>query len=181
MRQQASEEALSWLAEIPEYRTASRRNTLDSAVDKFDVGGDETALSESAQRGLEVFRGKARCHSGFNFTDEKFHNIGIGWDTNTVDLGRYLVTQDAADIGAFKTPTWREIARPAPSMHDGRFKTLAEVVQVYTQGGIDNPHQDNTIIPLELTEQEQQEIVALLTSLNGEGWQQVAAPKSFPK
>ena len=66
-------------------------------------------------------------------------------------------------------------------MHNGRFKTLEEVVQVYNQGGIDNPHQDNTIIALELTEQEKQEIVALLKSLNGKGWQHVAAPKAFPK
>lgn len=156
----------------------------NSAVDKFDLGGDEKALSESAQRGLELFRGKARCtrcHSGFNFTDEKFHNLGIGWDTNTVDLGRYLVTKNAEDIGAFKTPTLREIARTAPYMHDGRFKTLEEVVNFYNQGGIKNPHQDNTIIPLELTEQEKQDVAALLKSLNGEGWQHVRAPKAFPK
>jgi cytochrome c peroxidase len=156
----------------------------NSAVDKYDVGGDEKALPESAKRGLELFRGKARCtrcHSGFNFTDEKFHNLGIGWDTNTVDLGRYMVTNNPDDIGAFKTPTLREIARTAPYMHDGRFKTLEEVVKFYNQGGIKNPHQDNTIIPLELTEQEQQDVVALLKSLNGEGWQQVTAPKTFPK
>jgi len=156
----------------------------NSAVDKFDVGGDQTALTESAQRGLELFRGKARCtrcHSGFNFSDEKFHNLGIGWDTNTVDLGRYMVTENSEDIGAFKTPTLREISRTAPYMHDGRFKTLEEVVAFYNGGGIKNPHQDNTIIPLELTEQEKQDVVALLRSLNGEGWQQVAAPKSFPK
>ena len=146
----------------------------NSAVDKFDLGGDDKALSESAKRGLELFRGKARCtrcHSGFNFTDEEFHNLGIGWDTNTVDLGRYMVTNNAEDIGAFKTPTLREIARTAPYMHDGRFKTLEEVVKFYNQGGVKNPHQDNTIIPLELTEQEQQDVVALLKSLNGEGWQ----------
>ena len=156
----------------------------NSAVDKYDIGGDEKALSESARRGLELFRGKARCtrcHSGFNFTDEKFHNLGIGWDTNTVDLGRYMVTNNPEDIGAFKTPTLREIARTAPYMHDGRFKTLEEVVKFYNQGGIKNPHQDNTIIPLELTEQEQQDIVALLKSLNGEGWQHVTVPKTFPK
>ena len=91
----------------------------NSPVDKFDQGGDETALNESAQRGLELFREKARCtrcHSGFHFTDEKFHNIGIGWDTNSVDLGRYLVTKNAEDIGAFKTSTLREIARTAPYM-----------------------------------------------------------------
>lgn len=156
----------------------------NSAVDKFDLGGDDKALSESAKRGLDLFRGKARCtrcHSGFNFTDEKFHNLGIGWDTNTVDLGRYLVTKNAEDIGAFKTPTLREIARTAPYMHDGRFKTLEEVVKFYNQGGVKNPHQDNTIIPLELTDQEQQDVVALLKSLNGEGWQKIAAPTTFPK
>ncbi len=156
----------------------------NSAVDKFDLGGEEKALSESAKRGLELFRGKARCtrcHSGFNFTDEKFHNLGIGWDTNTVDLGRYMVTKNPEDIGAFKTPTLREIARSAPYMHDGRFTSLEDVVKFYNQGGIKNPHQDNTIIPLELTEQEQQDVVALLKSLNGEGWQQVMAPKTFPK
>lgn len=66
-------------------------------------------------------------------------------------------------------------------MHDGRFRTLEEVVNFYNQGGIKNPYQDNTLIPLELTEQERQDVVALLKSLNGEGWQQAVAPKSFPK
>lgn len=156
----------------------------NSPVDRFDLSGDEKTLSEAARRGLELFRGKARCtrcHSGFNFTDEKFHNLGIGWDTNTVDLGRYLVTNQADDIGAFKTPTLREIARTAPYMHDGRFKTLEEVVAFYNQGGVKNPYQDNTIIPLELTDQEQHDVVALLKSLNGEGWQHVKPPKAFPK
>lgn len=156
----------------------------NSAVDKFDIGGDQNALSESAKRGLELFRGKARCtrcHSGFNFTDEKFHNLGIGWEDNKVDLGRYMETKNPEDIGAFKTPTLREIARTAPYMHDGRFKTLEEVVKFYNQGGVKNPHQDNTIIPLELTDDEQKDLVAMLKSLNGEGWQHVSAPKSFPK
>ena len=156
----------------------------NSRVDRFDMGGEETALSAAAQRGLELFRSKARCtrcHSGFNFSDEKFHNLGIGWDTNSVDLGRYMVTKNAEDIGAFKTPTLREIARTAPYMHDGRFATLEDVVRFYNQGGIKNPHLDNTVIPLELTEPEQQDLVAFLRSLNGEGWQQVAAPVEFPK
>ena len=156
----------------------------NSAVDKYDLGGDQNALSDSAKRGLELFRGKARCtrcHSGFNFTDEKFHNLGIGWDDNKVDLGRYMETKNPEDIGAFKTPTLREIARTAPYMHDGRFKTLEEVVKFYNQGGVKNPHQDNTIIPLEMTDEEQQDLVAMLKSLNGEGWQHVAPPKSFPK
>ncbi|MFO0708062.1 MAG: cytochrome c peroxidase [Nitrospira sp.] len=166
---------------------ASFQRTLvsgNSPADRFDVGGDQSALSEEAKRGLELFRGKARCircHSNFNFTDEKFHNLGIGWDTNTVDLGRYMVTKNPEDIGAFKTPTLREIAHTAPYMHDGRFKTLEEVVNFYNSGGIKNPHLDNTIIPLELTDQEKKDVVAFLRSLSGEGWQRVTAPKSFPK
>ena len=156
----------------------------NSAVDKFVFGGDETALSESARRGLKLFERKARCtncHSSFNLTEDKFRNIGIGWDTNTVDLGRYMVTKNPEDIGAFKTPTLREIARTAPYMHDGRFKTLEEVVDFYNQGAIKNPYLDVTITPLELTEQEKQDVVTFLKSLNGEGWQQATAPTSFPK
>ncbi|MBH0191239.1 MAG: ATP-grasp domain-containing protein [Nitrospira sp.] len=155
----------------------------NSPADRFDQGGEAGAISEAAQKGLILFREKARCtkcHSGFNFTDEKFHNLGIGWDDNKVDLGRYLVTGNAEEIGAFKTPTLREIARSAPYMHDGRFKTLAEVVDFYNKGGVKNPHQDNLIIPLDLTDQEKRDVVEFLRTLNGEGWQHVSAPKSFP-
>jgi cytochrome c peroxidase len=156
----------------------------NSPADRFDSGGEEQALSPAAQQGLELFRTKARCtrcHSGFNFSDEKFHNIGIGWDTNTVDLGRYMVTKNPEDIGAFKTPTLREISRTAPYMHDGRFGTLEEVVNFYDQGGIKNPHLDNTVIRLELTDQEKRNLVEFLRSLNGEGWQQITAPTEFPQ
>ena len=156
----------------------------NSPADRFDQGGDEKAISPEAQKGLALFREKARCtkcHSGFNFTDEKFHNLGIGWDTNTVDLGRYMVTKNPADIGAFKAPTLREIARSAPYMHDGRFKTLEEVVNFYNQGGVKNPHQDELVLPLELTDEEKRDLVAFLRTLSGEGGQQVKAPTSFPK
>ena len=89
----------------------------NSPADRFDQGQEAGAISAAAQHGLILFREKARCtkcHSGFNFTDEKFHNLGLGWDDNKVDLGRYMVTKNAEDIGAFKTPTLREIARSAP-------------------------------------------------------------------
>jgi len=156
----------------------------NSPADRFDQGGDEKAISPEAQKGLVLFREKARCtkcHSGFNFTDEKFHNLGIGWDTGTVDLGRYMVTQNPADIGAFKTPTLREIARSAPYMHDGRFKTLEDVVNFYNKGGVKNPHQDELVLPLELTDEEKRNLVLFLRTLNGEGWQQAKAPAAFPK
>jgi cytochrome c peroxidase len=158
----------------------------NSPADRFDQGQEEGAISAAAQHGLILFREKARCtkcHSGFNFTDEKFHNAGIGWDTNTVDLGRYMVSKNPEDIGAFKTPTLREIARSAPYMHDGRFKTLEEVVNFYNQGGIKNPHMDPLVIPLDLTDEEKRDLVAFLHTLNGDGTgsQHVKAPKSFPK
>jgi cytochrome c peroxidase len=156
----------------------------NSPADRFDQGQEAGAISASAQNGLTLFRDKARCtkcHSGFNFTDEKFHNLGIGWDDNKVDLGRYMVTSNAEEIGAFKTPTLREIARTAPYMHDGRFKTLEEVVNFYNKGGVKNPHQDPLILPLELTDQEKKDLVQFLHALNGEGWQHVKEPQSFPK
>lgn len=98
-----------------------------------------------------------------------------------MDLGRYMVTKNAEELGAFKTPTLREISRTAPYMHDGRFKNLEEVVNFYNQGGVKNPHQDPLILPLELTNDEKRDLVEFLRTLNGEGWQQAIAPKSFPQ
>jgi cytochrome c peroxidase len=155
----------------------------NSPADRFDMGGEETAISESAKRGLAVFQGKGRCtrcHSGFNFSDEEFHNLGIDWDRNGADLGRYSVEKHPGTVGGFKTPTLREIARTAPYMHDGRFATLEEVVDFYDQGGITNPHLSNLIIPLRLTDQERKDLVEYMRALNGEGWQ-VAAPAEFPR
>lgn len=155
----------------------------NSPADRFDMGGEEHAISESAQRGLTLFQGKARCtrcHSGFNFTDEKFHNLGIDWDGDQIDAGRYKVSKDPEDIGAFKTPTLREISRTAPYMHDGRFATLEEVVEFYDKGGIRNPHLSNLMVPLNLTVQETADLVEYMRALNGEGWQ-VTPPAEFPK
>lgn len=172
----------------------------NSPFDRFDYEGEEKAISESAKRGKILFFEKARCnlcHMGTNFSDEKFHNIGIGWDDKKVnlekynatkdpkdigvDLGRYAESKDLKEIAAFKTPTLREISRTAPYMHDGRFGTLEEVVEHYNQGGVKNPFQDNQIIPLKLTESEKQDLVEMLRTLNGKGWQHVQAPTSFPK
>ena len=165
---------------------ASFQRTLmsgNSPYDQFASGGNENALSQTAQRGAQVYFGKGRClfcHSGANFTDEGFHNLGVDWDKDHIDLGRFTVTKDPKDIGAFKTPTLREISQTAPYMHDGRFGTLREVVDFYDQGGIANPHLDPAVQPLKLTEQEKEDLVEFLHSLDGEGWQ-VAPPKKFPK
>jgi cytochrome c peroxidase len=156
----------------------------NSPFDKFESGGDEKAISESAKRGLDIFRDKGRCsecHAGFNFTDEKFHNTGVGMDKPNPDLGRYEITKKEEDKGAFKTPTLREIARTGPYMHDGSLKTLEEVVEFYDKGGIKNPNLDKEMKPLNLTEEEKKDLVEFLKTLNGEGWQKITAPKTFPQ
>lgn len=164
---------------------ASFQRTLlsgNSAYDQFGVGGNEMALSAKAQNGFRVFVGKGqclRCHFGFNFTDERFHNLGVDWDKDHIDVGRFAVTKNPKHLGAFKTPTLREVSRTAPYMHDGRFATLRQVIDFYDQGGIANPHLDPAIKSLNLAEQEKEDMVEFLQSLNGEGWN-VEAPTQFP-
>ncbi len=116
--------------------------------------GDAAALSSEAQRGLALFRARAGCsvcHTGPNFTDQKFHNTGVSW--GSADLGRFLVTGLDADRGSFKTPTLRESARTAPYMHDGSIETIAGVVSFYSAGGRPNPHLDSELHPLGLHQQ----------------------------
>jgi cytochrome c peroxidase len=76
------------------------------------------------------------------FTDQQFHNIGIGMDQPEPDLGRFKVTNKPEDTGAFKTPTLRDIARSAPYFHDGSAKTLEEAVDIMLGGGKPNEHLD---------------------------------------
>jgi cytochrome c peroxidase len=166
---------------------ASFQRTLisgNSSFDRFDYDGDTKAISEAAKRGKILFFGKARCnlcHMGTNFSDEKFHNIGIGVGVKPMDVGRFQVSKDSKDTGAFKTPTLREISKTAPYMHDGRFVTLKQVVDHYNQGGVKNPFLDNQLIPLNLTEAEKQDLIEMLRTLNGESWQHAQAPLSFPQ
>lgn len=126
---------------------AAFERTVVSGSSRFDeyMAGNQRALSESEKRGLALFEGKARCtqcHAGPNFTDEKYHNLGVDWDGALIDLGRYKVTENKQDIGAFKTPTLREITHTTPYMHNGAFATLEEVVEFYNNGGIANPFLD---------------------------------------
>ena len=151
----------------------------NSPFDRFEAG-NTTAMSQGAQRGLDLFRDKAKCdqcHSGFNFTDEDYHNIGMGMDRADPDLGRYLITNREADRGAFKTPTLREVATNAPYFHDGSAKTLEEVVEFYDKGGIRNPQLSNKIKPLGLTQREKTNLVEFMMALTGEIPLEVLAPE----
>src|SRR3712207_5599400 len=117
--------------------------------------GDPQAMDEAAVRGLNLFKGKARCllcHNGPNFTDNQFHNLGVPQEgVLKEDLGRYAVTRLQKDRGAFKTPTLRSIVETAPYMHDGVFKPLEEVLEFYDRGGGPNPNLDARIKPLGLS------------------------------
>lgn len=158
--------------------------TTDSPFDRY-VRGDDRALSPQEQKGLEIFNGKGHCtacHWGANFTDGRFHNIGVKpGDPSKPDLGRFDVTKDARDKGAFKTPTVRDAALRAPYLHDGSEKSLESLVDFYNRGGdTDDPNLDPLIVPLGLAQAEREALVAFMkramTSLNPE----VANVKPIP-
>jgi cytochrome c peroxidase len=94
------------------------------------------------------------------------------------DLGRYEVTKVIGDKGAFKTPTLREIARTGPYMHDGRFKTLEEVVEYYNKGGFANPQLDEGIFELNLTASEKADLVKFMVEgLSSAPYPDIEPPK----
>ncbi|MSR57018.1 MAG: c-type cytochrome [Planctomycetaceae bacterium] len=133
---------------------------------------DAHPMSESALRGRNLFFSEkincAHCHVGANFSDEKYHNLGVGMDRPEPDLGRYNVTKDDKDRGAFKTPTIRNVAQTAPYMHDGSQKTLLEVVEHYQKGGTPNPSLSPKIVKLVLSDQDKLDLVAFMEACTGE-------------
>ena len=143
----------------------------NSAFDRYN-GGDEAALTPDEKGGLQLFRGRANCtacHIGPLLSDEEFHNSGIAWkDERFADAGRALVTGRSVDLGAFKTPTLREVARTAPYMHDGSLRTLDEVIDFYDRGGRTNPALDPEIKPLRLSDLEKRQLLRFLKALSGD-------------
>jgi cytochrome c peroxidase len=155
----------------------------NSPYDQYKAG-NKKALTAEQIRGIDVYFNKAKCdqcHEGINFTSNAFHNIGVGMDKPNPDVGRFAVTKNSADWGAFKTPTLRDIARTAPYMHDGSQKTLEEVVDFYDKGGTKNKNLDEKIKPLNLSDADKKALVAFMKSLNGEGWQKIQEPAKFPE
>ena len=143
----------------------------NSPYDRFTQRDDKRAMSEAALRGYQLFLGKAACascHVGFNFTDESYHNLGLGTAAKKPDLGRYAITKLDGHQSAFKTPTLREVVNTAPYMNDGSLKTLEEVVAFYNGGGRLNPSLSPKIKPLGLSAQEQKDLVEFLKALSGE-------------
>lgn len=153
---------------------AAYERTLETANSPYDryINGDDQAISPAAARGRLLFIGKANCsncHSGEDFTADRFKNIGLYNGTTLTDAGRFEVTKDSAQLGFFKVPGLRNVAVTAPYMHNGMFKTLREVIQYYNNpdaivhGGIKRDLSLNT--PLNLTTTEIDELEAFLKAL----------------
>lgn len=141
----------------------------NSAFDRYEHG-DASALSDAAKRGLQIFRGKGNCiacHSGPLLSDEDFHNTGVSWGKEPLDLGRFEITQREQDRGKFKSPTLRNLTLTAPYMHNGSLATLDEVVEFYNLGGAPNPNLDREIRPLRLSADEKRQLVEFLGCLLG--------------
>jgi cytochrome c peroxidase len=188
--------------------------SFDSPFDRFNAG-DREAISASARRGWELFNGRGRCNKCHalsdrqpnltGFTDNDFHNIGIGiirhnvvalaqqaeklvnsGDSVSIDraaiqtqmtaLGRYLITKKEADIASFKTPNLRNVLVTGPYFHDGSQETLWDVVDHYNKGdGLQNPYLDQDIQPLALRESEIDDLVAFLVSLTSKPYEAAGA------
>src|SRR5260370_16623202 len=188
--------------------------SFDSPFDHF-IAGDVNAIGDSAKRGWELFNTKARCkhwHAMTDnqgdvtvFTDNDFHNIGIGilrhhvaplaqqaerdlalGHLQEVDaaaissemsvLGRFLITKKQSDIASFKTPDLRNIFLTGPYFHDGSMQTLWDVMDHYNKGdGVSDPWLDEDMQPLALTESEIDDVVAFLASLTSPQYKNVGA------
>jgi cytochrome c peroxidase len=136
----------------------------DAPFDRYRAG-DMAALSPSARRGHDLFFFRlncASCHNGKQLSDGKFHNLGIGFEQPKPDLGRYTVTGEKKDRGAFKTPSLRNVAKRSPYMHDGRFKTLEEVIDFYKEGGHANANLDPLINLLPIDDSQKTDVVSFL-------------------
>lgn len=132
--------------------------------------GEGGALTREAQRGLDLFEGKARCfrcHNGPDLSNQGFANLGVGMKGPNPDLGREAVTRDPQDRGRFKTPSLRNVALTWPYFHDGSAATLEVVIDFYDRGGEPNANLDARVRPLGLNSEEKRDLLAFLEALTG--------------
>lgn len=150
--------------------------TLVSANSKYDyyVKGDASAFNAQEKEGLALFKSKCSgCHSGELFTDFSFRNNGLV-PVNINDQGRFAITGTETDKYKFKVPSLRNVGYTAPYMHDGRYHSLEEVLDHYS----DSVHKFTTLDPIlqradgktgiNLTATEKQSIIAFLRTLSDE-------------
>lgn len=169
-------------AELVGKAIAQFERTVNSTPAPFDkwVSGDERAVSESAKRGFVLFNGKANCascHSGWRFTDDSFHDIGIAG----ADSGRAVVIPGIEVTQfAFKTPTLRNAVERAPYMHDGSERTIEAVIDLYDAGGrVKRASLSPLVKPLGLLPKEKRDLAAFLRTLSSRDT--VTTPTRFPR
>ena len=141
--------------------------TGDAPYDRF-LRGEVAAMTAEERHGQWIFESKGgcwKCHTPPLFTDEGFHNTGIGVLDGAPEEGRAAVTKNPTDRGKWKTPTLRSVRLTAPYMHDGSIETLEDVVDFYARGGNPNPLLDRKMKPLDLTDRDRRALVAFLKSL----------------
>jgi len=149
---------------------ATYERTVVSGRAPFDawIEGDERAIGEDAKRGFVLFNGRGgcqNCHSGWNFTDDSFHDIGL----SDADIGRGKFLPAIVKMQqAFKTPGLREITRRGPFMHDGSVKTLEAVIEHYNDGGVNRASRSELIKPLALSATEKADLVAFMKTLTSD-------------
>jgi cytochrome c peroxidase len=188
--------------------------SFGSPFDRY-MAGDSNAISASAKRGWVLFRTKGRCNlchtfadtttRPTRFTDDTFHNIGIGiirhhvvplarqaeqaiakGDTIAIDqaaigtpmsaLGRFLVTRSDSDMASFKSPDLRNVMVTAPYFHDGSQATLWDVMDHYNKGdGLQDPWLSTEIQPLALHENEIDDFVEFMASLTSPIYKELGA------
>ncbi len=162
---------------------ASYERTLfcgDTAFDKF-TAGDQSALTAEQKAGWELFSGKANCHSCHTppfFSDAymaeqgAYHNTGMGYQgkkPEEVDQGRGEISKIDSEMGAFKTPSLRNVSKSAPYFHNGSVATLEEAVRFMASGGFKNPKLDPKLVDKKLSDAEIKSIVAFLSALDCDG------------
>jgi cytochrome c peroxidase len=137
--------------------------TLKSHGAPFDkwIKGDANAINESAKRGFDLFRGKAKCiscHFGLRFTNDQFADIGVVG--NDIGRGKF----DSNFNFAFKIPGLRKISETSPYMHNGSLVTLDDVIEFFNRGG-DVKRPSVQITPLHLTSDEKKDLKEFLLTL----------------
>jgi cytochrome c peroxidase len=145
--------------------------TFNSPYDRFQAG-DTGALTKEQREGMALFDGKAgcsACHVPPLFIDNRFHALGVPQAGPLAeDPGRFAVTGDEMDRGAFRTPTLRNVTLTAPYMHDGVLATLDDVIAFYDGGGGTVPGRSGPEIgPLHLSQRERKALLAYLEALTG--------------
>lgn len=187
---------------IAEYLKTIR--TVNAPFDAF-LRGDDAALSDAARRGMELFAGKAgcaQCHAGEMLSDGGLHATGVpdhpdlqsdaerqitmlrhfatmgtpNYMNLRLDVGHYVVTKEAGDVGKFVTPSLWDVGQTAPYMHSGAFASLAEVIDFYDAGGGETENKSPLLKPIGLSDAEKADLVAFLESLTGDA-PNAAAPE----